>query len=72
MYIKLFEEFTPNKVVEFIIDMGIFTSFNLARVKDLAIDENAEKELDEMLKTFRKPLINGMSFNDIADNYHTN
>ncbi len=71
MYIKLFEEFTPNKVVEFIIDMGMFTSFNLARVKDLAIDGNAEKELDEMLKTFRKPLINGMSFNDIADNYHT-
>jgi predicted aldo/keto reductase-like oxidoreductase len=71
MYIKLFEEFTPNKVVEFIIDMGMFTSFNLARVKDLAIDDNAEKELDEMLKTFRKPLINGMSFNDIADNYHT-
>lgn len=71
MYIKLFEEFTPNKVVEFIIDMGMFTSFNLSRVKDLAIDDNAEKELDEMLKTFRKPLINGMSFNDIADNYHT-
>ena len=71
MYIKLFEEFTPNKVVEFIIDMGMFTSFNLARVKDLAIDDNAEKELDEMLKTFRKPLINGMSFNGIADNYHT-
>lgn len=71
MYVKLFEEFTLSKTQEFISDFGFFVSFNLSKVKDLAIDDKAKNELDEMLKTFRKPIINGMTFSDIANNYNS-
>lgn len=71
MYIKLFEEFTLNKTYKFISDFGFFISFNLAKVKDLAKDDKAKYELGEMLKAFSKPVLNGMSFIDIANNFNS-
>lgn len=54
-------------IEEFMLDFGFFITLNLAKCVDLAVDESAKQELTNMMRNFRKPIINGLSYTELIE-----
>lgn len=66
---NLFEAVTAKDVREFLTDFGWLVSMNFSQITQQAVDEDAERELNDMMKQIRKPILNGMNYFDfIRDN----
>lgn len=71
--IKLFNLFLLTETVKrddllnFINDFGFFITMNLSKINSYAIDDNSKKELEEMQKNIRKPVINGKTYVELLN-----
>ncbi len=72
-FIKLYESNQVNRkyVNEFLSDFGFFITLNLSQVTKMGIDENSNKELNQMMLNLRKPIINGKSYVDLIKDINT-
>jgi hypothetical protein len=53
------EGLTRKEIIDFFLELGFFLSLNLAKVQQEAKDSNSLTELNLMMQTISKPLING-------------
>ena len=61
------ESANRNEVVDFLNDFGFFISMNLSKITSYSSDNNNKKELEEMQKNIRKPLINGKTYTELLN-----
>ena len=61
------ESATRNEVVDFLNDFGFFITMNLSKISSYSSDDNNKKELEEMQKNIRKPLINGKVYTELLN-----
>lgn len=65
-YLELFENFSNKSYINtFLVDFGFFITLNLSQITKMGINDNATLELNKMMKTLRKPIINGNSYSEI-------
>ena len=62
---KVNESVSVSTVNNFLIEFGFFISMNLSQVTKMGIDDNANRELESMMKSLRSPIINGKNYSDI-------
>lgn len=69
---KLFESANENFIKDFLTDFGVLISLNLSQITKMGKDQEATIELTNMMKEFRSPKINGMTYFDfIKDNINS-
>ena len=61
------ESANRNEVVDFLNDFGFFITMNLSKISSYSSDDNNKKELEEMQKNIRKPLINGKVYTELLN-----
>lgn len=61
------ESATRNEIADFLNDFGFFITMNLSKISSYSSDDNNKKELDEMQKNIRKPLINGKTYTELLN-----
>ena len=62
------DKVTPTFVKDFLTDFGILISLNFSQITRMGKDFNSTKELEEMMKVIRKPIINGQNYFDFVSN----
>lgn len=66
------EKINPVFVKDFLTDFGVLISLNFSQITKMGKDSDSTKELEEMMKTIRKPIINGQNYFDfVKDNINT-
>lgn len=66
-YNDYLKEAVNSEVSTFLLDFGMLITMNLAKCEQLAIDENAKRELTSMLSNINKPIINGLKYTEILN-----
>lgn len=61
------ESATRNEIADFLNDFGFFITMNLSKISSYSSDDNNKKELEEMQKNIRKPLINGKTYTELLN-----
>lgn len=61
------ESATRNEIADFLNDFGFFITMNLSKISSYSSDDNNKKELEEMQKNIRKPLINGKTYTEMLN-----
>lgn len=54
-----------SELFNFFVDFGILITMNFAKLEMEAKDESSKKELKELMRTIRQPIINGKSYSEM-------
>ena len=61
------ESVNSNYVKDFLNDFGFLLTLNFSKISSYSIDDNAKRELNELLKNIRKPMINGKTYTELLN-----